>query len=64
MRRSYGYHQGPSRRLHTSELNREEITRAELRERQAERECPRCGRKIDPEEATQIKVGGTWGPSL
>jgi ribosomal protein S27AE len=44
--------------------NGEEITRAELCERQAERECPRCGRKIDPEEATQIKVGGTWGPSL
>ena len=38
--------------------NGEEITEGELRERQAERECPRCGRRIDPDEEMEISIGG------
>jgi len=38
--------------------NAEEITEEEAREHQTERECPRCGRKLDPENRSVIKVGG------
>lgn len=38
--------------------NGKPLSEEEYRERQAERKCPRCGRKIDPDEATQIRVGG------
>jgi hypothetical protein len=40
--------------------NGEPIGEEELLERQAERECPRCGRRIDPGEASEIEVGGRW----
>jgi hypothetical protein len=45
-------------RLHSVEWNGEEISEEELRERETERECPRCGRKIDPDEEIEINVGG------
>jgi hypothetical protein len=38
--------------------NGEEITGEELRERETEVKCPRCGRKIDPSEGFEIMVGG------
>jgi hypothetical protein len=42
----------------------EAITEEELSVRETETECPRCGRKIDPDEATVINVGGGPLPSL
>jgi hypothetical protein len=38
--------------------NGEDISKEELGERQAERECPRCGRRIDATEGLEIRVGG------
>jgi hypothetical protein len=34
--------------------NGEEISEEEARERQTERKCPRCGRRLDPENAPVI----------
>jgi hypothetical protein len=45
-------------RFHSASWNGEDITEGELHERQTERECPRCGRKLDPEEDIEIQVGG------
>jgi hypothetical protein len=44
--------------FHRASWNGEDITDDELRVRQAERECPRCGRRIDSGEGLEIKVGG------
>jgi hypothetical protein len=44
--------------FHGASWNGEDISKEELRERQSERECPRCGRKIDPSEVPEIRVGG------
>jgi hypothetical protein len=38
--------------------NDEEISEEEARGHQTERECPQCGRKLDPENDPVIKVGG------
>jgi hypothetical protein len=51
-------HDAITGRLDSAELNGEEITEEELREYEAERECPRCGRRIDPDEEVVIQVGG------
>jgi hypothetical protein len=45
--------------LHSAEWNGEEIAKEELQERETERECPRCGRRIDPDEEIEIQVGGS-----
>jgi hypothetical protein len=45
--------------LHRADWNGEAISEDELREREEEAACPRCGRKIDPDEFTVIKIGGT-----
>jgi endogenous inhibitor of DNA gyrase (YacG/DUF329 family) len=44
--------------LERARWNGEEITGEELREHQTERECPRCGRKIEYSEGFEIRVGG------
>jgi hypothetical protein len=48
----------PSGALVSAEWNGQALTEEELSERETETECPRCGRRIDPEEGTLIKVGG------
>jgi hypothetical protein len=45
----------------SAEWNGEEITEEELRERDSERECPKCDRRIDPDEEVVIQVGGRAG---
>ena len=42
--------------LHSASWNGEEITKEELHRYQTERECPRCGRRIDPGEVLEIRV--------
>ena len=44
--------------LKRARWNGEEITGEELHQRQTERECPRCGRKIEASENVEIRVGG------
>jgi hypothetical protein len=44
--------------FHSASWNDEPLTRDELRERETERKCPRCGRRIDPTEGLEIRVGG------
>ena len=48
----------PSGDLVSAEWNGEAITEEELSVRETETQCPRCGRKIDPDEATVINIGG------
>jgi len=45
-------------RFHSASWNGEPLSEEELRERQTEAKCPRCGRKKDPDERAEIKVGG------
>ncbi len=54
-------HETPSGDFVSAEWNGQAITEEELSEREAETECPRCGRGIDPDAATVIRVGG--GPT-
>ncbi len=44
--------------FHSAHWNGEDISEEEVSKRQAERRCPRCGRKLDPENSSVIKVGG------
>ena len=44
--------------FHSARWNGETLDRSELEERQAETNCPKCGRRIDPDEETVIGVGG------
>ena len=48
--------------LVSAEWNGQAITEEELAERETETECPRCGREIDQDAATVVRVGG--GPTL
>jgi predicted ATPase len=48
--------------FHRASCNGAELTEEELHDRKAERECPRCGRRIDPTEALEIRVGGQRRP--
>ncbi len=54
-------HGTPSGEFGSAAWNGQAITEEELAEREAETECPRCGRGIDPDAATVIRVGG--GPT-
>lgn len=45
--------------FHSATWNGEPLDEHELRVRETVRECPKCGWRIDPDEATDIKVG--WG---
>ncbi len=51
-------HETPSGEFSSAEWNGEAISEEELSVRETETECPRCGRKIDPDEATVINIGG------
>jgi hypothetical protein len=44
--------------FHSATWNGEPLDRAELEERHAETTCPKCGRRIDPDEGVEIRVGG------
>ncbi len=51
-------HETLSGEFFSAEWNGEAISEEELVVRETETECPRCGRKIDPDEATVIRIGG------
>jgi hypothetical protein len=40
---------------------RTRLTEDELAERETETRCPKCGRRIDPNETTKIEIGGSRG---
>jgi hypothetical protein len=50
--------------LRSASWNGEPLIEEALRERQTERECPLCGRKLDPEQAPVIEVGRARRRSL
>jgi hypothetical protein len=43
--------------LCSARWNGEHLSEEDLRERQTERECPQCGRKLDPEQVSVIEIG-------
>jgi hypothetical protein len=49
--------------LKRASWNGQDITGGELQERQSARECPKCGRRIDPDAETEIRIGGRRGPA-
>ena len=51
-------HETPSGEFSSAEWNGEAISEEELAQRETQTECPRCGRKIGPAEATVIYLGG------
>ena len=54
----------PSSLFGSAEWNGQAISEEELSERERETECPRCGREIDQDAATVIRVGGGPTPGL
>jgi hypothetical protein len=44
--------------FHSASWKGEDISEDELYERRTETKCPRCGRKLDPENNPVIRVGG------
>ena len=57
-------HETPSGDFGSAEWNGQAISEEELAERETETECPRCGREIDQDAATVIRVGGGPTPGL
>jgi hypothetical protein len=57
-------HETPSGNFGFAEWNGQAISEGELAERETETECPRCGRGIDLDEGTLIRVGGGPMPGL
>ena len=55
-------HETPSGAFSSAEWNGEAISEEELSVRETETECPRCGRKIDPDEATVINSAAALCP--
>ncbi len=51
-------HEAHSGEFGSASWNGRAITQEELSERVTETECPRCGREIDQDAATVIRVGG------
>jgi hypothetical protein len=47
-----------SGKLWSASWNGKRISEEDLREREVETECPRCGARIEPGEGTVIEVGG------
>jgi hypothetical protein len=45
-------------KFHSASWNGEPLSKEEVSERKTETQCPRCGRKLDPENTLEIKVGG------
>ena len=54
----------PSGEFSSAEWNGEAISEEELSVRETETECPWCGRRRDPDEATVINIGGGPLPGL
>jgi hypothetical protein len=48
--------------FHSAHWNGEALSEDEVRERKAETKCPKCGRRISPDETTTITVGGRREP--
>jgi hypothetical protein len=48
--------------FHSASWNGEPLDEVELDERQVETRCPKCCRRIDPDETTTITVGGRREP--
>lgn len=44
--------------FHSASWHGEALSEEETRERRTEIRCPRCGRKLEPDEAPVIRVGG------
>ena len=44
--------------FHSASWGGEPLSEEDTHEREAESRCPRCGRKLDPDETPVIKVGG------
>jgi hypothetical protein len=44
--------------FHSASWNGQPLSEDDLRERETETTCPRCGARIDPDEAPVIRVGG------
>lgn len=44
--------------FYSASWNSEAISEEDLLERQTETKCPRCGRKLDPDNTSEIKIGG------
>ena len=44
--------------FHSASWHGKALSEEEVHERRVETGCPRCGRKLDPDEAPVIKVGG------
>jgi hypothetical protein len=44
--------------FHSASWRGEALSEDETRERRAETRCPKCGARMDPDEAPVIKVGG------
>jgi ssDNA-binding Zn-finger/Zn-ribbon topoisomerase 1 len=44
--------------FHSARWRGEALSDDEARERRAETRCPKCGARMDPDEAPVIKVGG------
>jgi hypothetical protein len=49
--------------FHSATWRGEAMTEGEVQDHQSRRECPGCGRKLDPEEAPVIRIGGLRGRS-
>jgi hypothetical protein len=47
-----------TREVHSARWRGEALSADETRERRAETRCPKCGARMDPDEAPVIKVGG------
>jgi hypothetical protein len=44
--------------LHSATWNGEAVSEEEVLERRTEARCPRCARKLDPDESPVIRIGG------
>jgi hypothetical protein len=49
--------------FHSARWNGGALSEVELRERETETKCPKCGARIDPEAEPVITVGGLRGRS-
>lgn len=47
--------------FHAARWNGEALSAEELAERETEKKCPRCGRNLEADKPSVIKVGGTVG---
>lgn len=50
--------------FHSANWDGEAISEEDVAERQTETRCPRCGRRLDPDESPVIRVGGRQASSL